>query len=164
METLFTPWRYSYISRNPAPSDCFFCAAAADPDDPESLVVLATAHHILLLNRHPYTNGHLMLAPRLHLADPAAAPAAARSELWELVLRCRRLLERLYRPDGFNLGMNLERAGGAGVPEHFHFHIVPRWHGDTSFMSVVGGVRLVPEDLASQWRKLRAALAAEDEA
>lgn len=157
MQTLFTPWRYRYITaKGPAP-DCFLCRAAAAEDDPESLVVHAAEHHVVLLNRHPYTNGHLMVAPRAHLADPSAASGEAVDELWPLVLRARDVLRSVYRPDGFNLGMNLGGTAGAGVPEHFHFHVVPRWDGDTSFLSVVGGVRTIPEDLQDTWGRVRSA-------
>ncbi len=100
------------------------------------------------------------MAPRAHLALPTAAPPAAQAELWPLVLRCQRALEELYAPEGFNLGMNLGQGAGAGVSDHFHFHVVPRWVGDTSFMTVVGGVRLIPEEPAAIWQKLRSALAA----
>lgn len=162
MEILFTPWRYEYIARTEGPEGgCFFCEAADAPDDPERLVVHVAAHHVVLLNRHPYTNGHLMVAPKAHLASPEEAPPETRAEFWPLVLEARRVLERVYAPDGFNIGMNLGRVAGAGVPGHFHFHLVPRWSGDSSFMTVVGGVRLVPEDLTVAWRKLRPVFAGE---
>lgn len=159
METLFTPWRYRYISAREPESGCFFCEAAGQADDPERLVVHVASHHLVLLNRYPYSNGHIMLAPLEHLALPQQDSPSARAEFWPLVLRAQDVLQRVYRPDGFNLGMNLERAAGAGVVDHYHFHIVPRWKGDTNFMSVLAGVRLVPEDLSSVWTKLRAAFA-----
>ena len=147
MQTLLTPWRFAYISKTASePVGCFFCAAAEQPDDPERLVVGATSHHLVMLNRYPYTNGHLMVAPLSHLASPEGADAEAVAEFWPLVLKCQRVLQRAYSPDGFNMGINLGRAGGAGVPGHFHFHIVPRWKGDTNFMSVVAETRLLPEE------------------
>lgn len=156
MKSLFTPWRYDYITAPKDPDEpCFFCAAAADPEDPERLVVHATERHLVLLNRHPYSNGHLMVAPRTHLATPDAGDRASQLELWPLVLECRRTLATAYSPDGFNLGMNLGRVAGAGVPGHFHFHVVPRWSGDTNFMGVVAEVRLVPEALYDTWKRLR---------
>ncbi len=155
MQSLFTPWRFPYLSEGTPPVGCFFCDAAREPDDADRLVVDRDRHHLLILNRYPYTNGHLMLAPIEHLASPDEESAAARAELWPLVLRAQRALTRLYSPQGFNLGMNLGSAAGAGVPEHFHLHIVPRWRGDTNFMSVVGGTRLIPDDLESTWSKLR---------
>ncbi len=156
MQTLFAPWRYRYITQaRPGDDECFFCAAARRPDDPGSLVVWTAPHHLVMLNLHPYTNGHLMVAPLLHVASPAAAPAPAQAELWPVVLAAQRVLEEAYRPDGFNLGMNLGAAAGAGVPGHYHFHVVPRWTGDTNFMSVLAEVRLVPEELAATRERLR---------
>lgn len=147
MQTLLTPWRFAYISETSFPPEgCFFCAAAAQPEDPQCLVVAMARHHLVMLNRYPYTNGHLMVAPLRHLADPEDSGAEAVEEFWPLVLKCQRVLQTAYDPDGFNMGINLGRAGGAGVPEHFHFHIVPRWQGDTNFMSVVAETRLLPEE------------------
>jgi len=147
MQTLLTPWRYAYITETSLePEGCFFCAAAEQPGDPQRLVVAVARYHLVILNRYPYTNGHLMVAPLSHLADPEASGVEAVEEFWPLVLRCQRVLRQAYGPDGFNMGINLGRAGGAGVPEHFHFHIVPRWKGDTNFMSVVAETRLLPEE------------------
>ena len=163
METLFTPWRQAYITQ-PPPSPqqgCFFCAAAAQPDDPERLVVAVARHHLVMLNLHPYASGHLMVAPLVHLASPQEASAGARAELWPLVLRAQRVLAAAYRPQGFNLGMNLGQPAGAGVPGHYHFHLVPRWAGDTNFMTVLAEVRLVPEDLGLARQRLRALFAQE---
>ena len=159
METLFTPWRYSYITeRRDSSEACFLCAAAAEPDREERLVVHVARHHLVLLNRHPYTNGHLMVAPLAHVGTPEAASAESQLELWPLVLRCRELLGSVYRPDGMNLGLNLGSAAGAGVTDHFHVHLVPRWSGDTNFMSVLASTRLVPEAPLDTWRRLRGRL------
>src|SRR5512135_841947 len=150
METLFTPWRYAYITQGAvvdSSESCFFCAAAREPEREDGLVVHVAKHHLVMLNLHPYTNGHLMVAPLAHHASPEQVCEAARAELWPLVLAAQRVLQRAFAPQGFNLGMNLGRAGGAGVPGHYHFHVVPRWEGDTNFMSVVGSVRVVPDDL-----------------
>lgn len=162
MQTLFTPWRYAYITSNPPEPGCFFCAAAGRPEeDVERLVVARGRHHLLMLNRHPYSNGHLMVAPFAHHASPGEAAEEEREELWPLVLRAQAALERAYRPHGFNLGMNLGTCAGAGVPGHYHFHVVPRWNGDTNFMTVLAGTRLVPEDLGSAVKRLRSLLAEE---
>ncbi len=155
MKTLYTPWRLQYISVNSTSDGCFFCEAAADPSDPERLVVHTTGHHVVILNRHPYTNGHLMVAPLEHLASPAESGPEAANEFWPLVLKANRVLQRAYQPHGFNMGINLGMAAGAGVPEHFHFHVVPRWQGDTNFMSVVAGVRLIPDEPAQICERLR---------
>lgn len=159
MQTLFTPWRYSYIRSTASPSEgCFLCGAAADPGDPARLVLTTTEHHVVLLNKHPYNNGHLMVAPRQHRATPGEMEPAAQTELWPLVLACQQALERVYRPHGLNLGLNLGVAAGAGVPDHWHLHILPRWSGDTNFLSVVGEIRLVPEDLETTRVRLVAVL------
>jgi ATP adenylyltransferase len=163
MQTLFMPWRQAYITQQGPASDCFFCAAARQPDDPERLVVAVGRHHLVMLNLHPYSSGHLMVAPLEHLASPQEGSEAARAELWPLVLRVQRVLAGAYSPDGFNLGMNLGRAAGAGVPDHFHFHVVPRWAGDTNFMTALADVRMVPEDLRQSRERLRALFIQEEE-
>lgn len=155
MDVLFTPWRYSYITGNHSDEPCFFCRAAEDPDDPERLVVFRGETCQVLINLHPYTNGHLMVAPLAHIGSPEDAGAQTGSELWSLIWRSKRVLERTYQPAGFNVGFNLGSLAGAGVPGHFHCHVVPRWAGDTNFMGVVAGVRLIPEDPAEVWRRLR---------
>ena len=156
MQTLFTPWRQAYITQQRLDSDCFFCAAARRPDDPDGLVVAVTPYHLVMLNLHPYSSGHLMVAPLAHVATPEASSPEAQGELWPLVLRARRVLAAAYAPQGFNLGMNLGQVAGAGVPDHYHFHVVPRWAGDTNFMTVLAEVRLVPEDLRQSRERLRA--------
>ena len=163
MDTLFTPWRHSYITRSAEDSACFFCAAGGCPEDLEGLVVHCTSHHLVMLNLHPYSSGHLMVAPLDHLSTPLDSPAAAQAEFWPLVLRCQRVLAGAYAPQGFNLGMNLGKPAGAGVPDHFHFHLVPRWAGDTNFMTVLAEVRLVPEDLRQTRERLRALFAREED-
>ncbi|MDP9121725.1 MAG: HIT domain-containing protein [Acidobacteriota bacterium] len=156
MQTLFTPWRNAYITERSPASECFFCDAARQPDDPEGLVVATRRHHLVMLNRHPYSSGHLMVAPLAHLTSPEQSGEEAREEFWPLVLAAHRVLAAAYSPQGFNLGMNLGAPAGAGVPGHFHFHLVPRWAGDTNFMTVLAEVRLVPEDLRHTRERLRA--------
>ncbi len=163
MQQLFTPWRYAYITANAQDSGCFFCAAAEGWDDPDSLVVHRTRHHLVMLNLHPYSNGHVMVAPLEHLASPEESGAEAQAEFWPLVLRTQKFLGEAYRPHGFNLGMNVGSPAGAGVPGHFHFHLVPRWTGDTNFMTVLAEVRLIPEDLRQSRERLRALFAREED-
>lgn len=169
MERLFTPWRYEYIKKSPAgptgetDTGCFFCAAARDPWGEDSLVVQAASHHLVMLNLHPYSNGHLMVVPLAHHSSPQECTPEAQAEIWPLVLRCQRVLQSAYAPHGFNFGMNLGQAAGAGVPGHFHFHLVPRWAGDTNFMTVLAEVRLVPEDLRQSRERLRALFSQEEE-
>lgn len=157
MRTLFTPWRIDYIqsSSHERETECFFCRAAEEPDDPERLLVHLAEHHLVMLNRYPYSNGHVMVAPRAHWASPAQSSEAARRELWPLAVTVQEVLFEAYTPDGMNLGMNVGRAAGAGVADHFHLHVVPRWEGDTNFMGVVAGVRRVPESLYDSWSRLR---------
>ncbi len=156
-QVLFTPWRSAYITGVNEPKDegCFFCAAARASDEPEHLVVYRSEHHLVMLNRYPYTSGHLMVAPLTHTATPAEASGDALAEFWPLVLRSQSVLEQAYEPHGMNLGMNLGRAAGAGVPRHFHFHLVPRWRNDSNFLGVVGDVRLVPEEPLAARERLR---------
>jgi len=155
MQTLFAPWRFSYVSVSSQTEGCFFCEAAAEPDNPERLVVHVSEHFLVMLNLHPYTNGHLMVAPLKHIDDPLAMSEDESGEFWPLILESQEVLKKAYSPGGFNLGMNLGRAAGAGVPDHFHFHIVPRWSGDTNFMSVLAGVRVVPEEPSQVLDRLR---------
>lgn len=163
MQQLFTPWRYAYITANAQDSGCFFCAAAEHRDNPDSLVVHRARHHLVMLNLHPYSNGHVMVAPLEHLASPEESGPEALAEFWPLVLRTQRILGEAYRPHGFNLGMNVGSPAGAGVPGHFHFHLVPRWTGDTNFMTVLAEVRLIPEDLRQSRERLRALFAREED-
>ncbi|HBL31150.1 MAG TPA: HIT family hydrolase [Acidobacteria bacterium] len=162
MDILFTPWRYSYIVRSAQDSECFFCGAAREPEDPERLVVHKARHHLVMLNLHPYSSGHLMVAPLEHLSTPYDSSPEASAEFWPLVLKTQRVLTKAFSPDGFNLGMNVGKSAGAGVPGHFHFHVVPRWAGDTNFMTVLAEVRLVPEDLRQTRERLRALFAQEE--
>jgi ATP adenylyltransferase len=155
MEQLFTPWRHAYITASPAAgSGCFFCDAGRNPGDPGGLVVHTGRHHLVMLNLHPYSNGHLMVAPFEHLASPQESSPEAREEFWPLVLKAQRVLAKAYNPQGLNLGMNLGSPAGAGVPGHFHFHLVPRWAGDTNFMPVLADVKVLPEHLTETRRKL----------
>jgi ATP adenylyltransferase len=168
MEHLFTPWRYSYITNTSSSTPsldegCFFCAAARNPGDPEGLVVHTARHHLVMLNLHPYSNGHVMVAPLEHRSSPVESGEEAVAELWPLVLRCQRVLQEAYSPHGFNLGMNVGKAAGAGVPGHFHFHLVPRWTGDTNFMTVLAEVRLVPENLRQSRERLKALFVREED-
>jgi ATP adenylyltransferase len=163
MEQLFTPWRNAYITAGSSDAGCFFCTAAAHPEDPEGLVLHTGRHHLVMLNLNPYSNGHIMVVPFEHLASPQESAPEAQAELWPLVLKSQRVLARAYNPQGFNLGMNLGAPAGAGVPGHFHFHLVPRWPGDTNFMTVLAEVRLIPEDLRQSRERLRALFAREED-
>ena len=157
MDYLWTPWRFQYVAGIVDRGGCVFCAAAAGENDREWLVVHRATHHFVILNRFPYTSGHLMVVPYAHLADLEELPADALPEMMSLGQRAVRHLKKLYRPDGLNLGMNLGEAAGAGIASHLHLHVLPRWVGDTNFMTVTGETRVLPEALEVTWEKLRAA-------
>ena len=138
----------------PDPDRCVFCAAL-DPDDPSSLVVFEGTACFVILNRYPYTNGHLMVVPRRHVGRLVDASSEELHELIALTRHAEVALTELYAPDGLNVGMNLGRPAGAGVPGHLHVHVVPRWAGDTNFMTVTADTRVVPEDLERSAERLR---------
>ncbi len=159
MDYLWTPWRYRYVAEAGKQEGCIFCEALAINDDERSLILLRQKKNFVILNRFPYTTGHAMIVPYAHLAELSAYDGETLGEMMELAKRLERALTACYRPQGFNLGMNLGRSAGAGVAGHVHLHVVPRWAGDTNFMTTVGETRMEPEDLATTFRKLRPALA-----
>lgn len=159
MDYLWTPWRYRYIANAGKDDRCIFCEAIAANDDPKMLVVFRGSKNYIILNRFPYTSGHVMVVPYEHISDLAVAHADVLSEMMTLAQRSKAALEKTYHPEGYNVGMNLGRAAGAGVLGHIHLHVLPRWSGDSNFMTVVGETRMEPEDLTTTYDKLRAALA-----
>ena len=159
MDYLWTPWRYKYIADASKDDRCIFCEAITANDDPKMLVVFRGAKNYVILNRFPYTTGHVMVVPYAHVADLAAADPDVLSEMMRLAQHVKVALEMTYHPEGYNLGMNLGRAAGAGVLGHLHLHVLPRWSGDSNFMTVVGETRVEPEDLEATYEKLRKALA-----
>lgn len=161
MDYLWTPWRYQYIADASKDDRCIFCEAIAANDDAKMLVVFRGAKNYVILNRYPYTSGHVMVVPYAHVADLAAADTEVLSEMMQLAQRVKVALEKSYHPQGYNLGMNLGRAAGAGVLGHLHLHVLPRWSGDSNFMTVVGETRVEPEDLTTTYEKLRSALSQE---
>jgi ATP adenylyltransferase len=158
MDYLWTPWRYRYIANASKDKGCIFCEALAANDDAQTQIVFRGAKSFVILNRFPYTTGHVMIVPYAHVADLAAAEPETLAEMMRIAQRVQTALEKTYHPDGFNLGMNLGRAAGAGVTGHLHLHELPRWSGDANFMTVVGETRVEPEDLATTYEKLRKAL------
>jgi ATP adenylyltransferase len=158
MDYLWTPWRYRYIADSGKDIGCIFCDAVAANDDEKSQIVLRGATCFVILNRYPYTSGHVMVVPYAHVADLAAADPETLAEMMRIAQRVQMALKQTYHPDGFNLGMNLGRAAGAGVTGHLHLHVLPRWSGDANFMTVVGETRVEPEDLTTTYEKLRKAL------
>ena len=134
---------------------CVLCRAVEEADRPESLVVHLSALNVVVMNLYPYNGGHLMIAPRRHLGDLSAATEEELGDLMALARRVEDAFREVYKPDGINLGMNLGRSAGAGVADHIHLHMVPRWNGDTNFMTVVGEVRVVPEEPGQAVAKLK---------
>jgi ATP adenylyltransferase len=163
MDYLWSPWRYQYVSTAgavPSGKDfCLFCQVAAGiHEDATHLVVLRAEHNFVILNRYPYSTGHLMIAPYVHVATLEEAEASTLEEMMRLAQRCEAALRQVYRPDGMNFGFNIGQAAGAGIAGHIHMHGLPRWAGDTSFITTVGETRVLPEELATTCRKLTAAL------
>jgi ATP adenylyltransferase len=158
MERLWSPWRLAYVTGSREPEGrCIFCAAGALEDSPDDALVVARGRAtFVILNRYPYNNGHLMVVPCRHVATLAATTLDERAELIEFTRRSEVALADAYRADGINVGMNLGRSAGAGIADHLHVHVVPRWSGDTNFMTVVGETRVLPEDLATTAARLRA--------
>jgi ATP adenylyltransferase len=154
MQTLWAPWRMDFI-KSDKPDGCIFCRFPADTRDRENLVLGRSAHSFVMLNKFPYNNGHLMVIPRRHSADLAALPEPEFSDLHRLLAVSLTVLGQAYGPEGFNVGMNLGRIAGAGIAEHLHYHIVPRWGGDTNFMPVLAETKVMVEHLDSSFERLR---------
>ena len=134
---------------------CVFCNAIEDADHPDSLIVHQAKRNFVLLNRYPYNNGHIMIAPYQHLSTPLEVDPETLEEMMLLFQRGIQALQTAYKPNGFNMGMNLGKCAGAGVEAHYHLHVVPRWNGDTSFMSTLAETRVIPEDFATTLAKLK---------
>lgn len=163
-DILFTPWRFSYLTspKGDQPPGCIFCIAASSDDVRSTLTLYRDADALVMLNRYPYTNGHLMIAPVAHEARLFQSADRSLRALIRLTAEAQRILSDVYRPDGFNVGMNFGQVAGAGVADHYHMHIVPRWSGDVNFMTVTAQTRLVPEEhdttfdrLAPHFQKIR---------
>jgi len=156
MQILFTPWRFAYLTapKTDSSSACIFCTAAIHPASRETLTLYRNERALVMLNRYPYTNGHLMVAPIAHEARLFDSTDDSLSSLIRLTAESQRILSDVYRPDGFNIGMNFGITAGAGVADHYHVHVVPRWSGDSNFMTVTAQTRLVPEELDVTFDKL----------
>jgi ATP adenylyltransferase len=165
-EQLWAPWRLAYVqgetAKTPAPAEpleflpgadenCFLCRGVASSADRENLLVYRGREGIVVLNRYPYNNGHLLVCPRRHKGRLDELSGEEQLELLELIGRCTGKLEKLLRCEGFNIGLNVGRAAGAGVPGHLHWHIVPRWSGDSNFMPVLAGVAVISQSLDALW-------------
>lgn len=154
MEHIWSPWRYRYIATADRETGCVFCRILQGEDE-KNFVLHRAAHNFVVLNLFPYTSGHLMIVPYGHVALLASVSPEVTAEMMELAKRAQVALDAEYHPDGFNIGMNLGRSAGAGVADHLHLHVVPRWAGDANFVSVVGETRVLPEEMATTFEKLR---------
>jgi ATP adenylyltransferase len=160
LDRLYTPWRFDYIKgasgeKTGFGDACVFCSLLARGDDEGCFILKRARHNFIILNVYPYTSGHLMIVPFEHTADFAALAKETSDEMMDLAKSAQGILEDVYHPHGFNLGMNLGQAAGAGVSDHLHLHVLPRWMGDANFMSTVGETRVIPEDLRATFEKLR---------
>ena len=159
MERIWAPWRLEFVeaAANPDALACVFCEAPARGDDEAALIVRRGASCYAILNLYPYTNGHLLIAPYRHVAQPGDLTAEERAELWQLLDEGLAALDAVMAPHAANAGLNLGRAAGQGIEGHLHLHVVPRWSGDTNFMPVLADTRVIPQALAETCRLLRAA-------
>lgn len=153
MEKLWAPWRMEYILQE-KPVGCIFCDKPREARDCENLILHRGAACFVIMNFYPYNNGHLMVVPYRHTADLAGLSADEQREMMHLLGRCTEVLGAQMHPQGFNIGMNLGRVAGAGIDEHLHFHIVPRWNGDTNFMPVTGHTKVLSQGLQESWEAL----------
>ena len=156
MEFVWSPWRYDYIAASgKTPEGCVFCVDSDPSQDASRLIVYRGVQNFVILNLFPYTSGHFMVAPFEHTAKFDEASPVQLTEMMELAQRGMRALKGLYHPEGFNVGLNLGHCAGAGIREHFHLHVVPRWIGDANFMGVTGETRVLPEELHVTLRRLK---------
>jgi ATP adenylyltransferase len=157
MDHLWSPWRQAYVTGGTTTEECIFCAAARSDPEParDALLLIRGQTCYVILNLYPYNNGHLMVVPNRHIGSLATATPAELSELMQLTRDAEIALTEAYTPQGINIGINLGRPAGAGVLDHIHVHLVPRWNGDTNFMSVIGNTRVLPEDLNRTAERLR---------
>lgn len=153
MEVLWAPWRLDYIL-GPKPDECVFCIPEHRNEDKERLILYRGRHAFVIMNKYPYNNGHLMVTPYKHVMCLTALSGEELSEIALLLKACTAILKQRFKPEGVNVGLNMGEASGAGIREHLHFHLVPRWNGDSSFMAVFGDTRVIPEHLLSTYEAL----------
>jgi ATP adenylyltransferase len=156
MDILWSPWRFRYVTEAAKSDRCIFCDKAAGDasHDREALILHRARSSFVILNLYPYTPGHTMIAPYDHVGDLSELDAATLQEMMELAQKVQAALKESYHPEGYNLGMNLGKCAGAGVADHLHLHLLPRWSGDSNFMTVIGETRVQPEDLFTTYDKL----------
>jgi ATP adenylyltransferase len=159
MERLFAGWRMKYVEKAKKTPGCLFCALRKKGDDVSRFILERGPHAFLVLNAFPYNSGHCMVAVNRHVGAVGGLTEPERKDVWRMVARAEAALHRAYRPEGMNLGINLGECAGAGVVGHLHIHIVPRWFGDSNFMSVIGETKVLPEDLSATYARLARTLA-----
>jgi ATP adenylyltransferase len=152
MKRIWAPWRIEYLTKEKE-EGCIFCKKPKENRDRENLIVYRGETGFIIMNRYPYSNGHLMAVPYRHTKELTQLSDVERLGLMNLTIRCLEVLD-VFKPDGFNMGMNLGKSAGAGIDEHIHFHVVPRWNGDTNFMPVIGDIKVMPEYLDETYLKL----------
>lgn len=154
MKQIWAPWRMAYIEQGSKEEGCIFCEKLNQNDAREALVLAQTAHSFIMLNKYPYNNGHLLLAPKRHEKDLSRLLSEEYGDLNEALRRSIQIIQEALTPGGINLGMNLGKCAGAGVEDHLHWHVVPRWEGDTNFMPVLGEARVMPQHLLESYDRL----------
>jgi ATP adenylyltransferase len=157
MDHLWSPWRMKYMEQDNQKSECIFCDAIRSTNDEEKLVVYRGKWNFVMLNRYPYTSGHVMVVPILHKAFFEDLDDPTQLEMMRLITTSTQVIRKVYRPDGYNIGANIGSGSGAGVVGHLHFHVVPRWGGDSNFMTTISDTRVIPEDLSQTLKKFKAA-------
>ena len=157
MQHLWAPWRSTYMKNKSDRSKCIFCDAVSAHNDEETLVVHRARLNFVILNRYPYNSGHLMIAPYEHVSRLQQINEETVDEMMRLARESERIIQEIYKPQGLNLGMNLGEAAGAGIEQHIHLHVLPRWMGDANFMTSVADTRVIPEELSQTFAKLREA-------
>jgi ATP adenylyltransferase len=157
LDHIWSPWRMTYISRTKKEKGCIFCDATDKEDGVENLIVLRGQRSFVILNRYPYTSGHVMVVPYDHVSTLEELDGETVMECMALTKQAIQAIGKVYKPEGFNIGANLGAVAGAGITNHIHFHVVPRWGGDTNFMTAVGGTRVLPEDLCDTLSRLKEA-------
>jgi ATP adenylyltransferase len=155
MKKLWAPWRMKYIKGMSNPDEgCIFCTKPKQSDDKNNLILFRGKSSFIILNAFPYSNGHLLIVPFMHTSDLDMLDESVSAELWKHIVLCKNVLKKAYNPDGFNIGINLGRPAGAGIDQHVHIHVVPRWSGDTNFMPVLGETRVISEGLGDTYDSL----------
>lgn len=155
METMFTPWRYEYVSHVDEQEGCIFCDKVREDSDRKNLIVHRGENCFAILNLYPYASGHMMIAPYEHTGTIEDLDSETLAEMMDFCKRAMKALREAYSPEGFNVGINIARVAGAGIYEHVHMHVVPRWAGDANFMPVCAGVKVLPLDLDTVWQKMK---------